>query len=224
MTKRILMLLFVSCLLMGCEEDAFRISVRYDKIDGLVPGDRVLLDHSEIGAVAGVSYEAEGHFLAHLVIKSEFSSAATEYARFFVVADPKDPEKRAVEVTHTRKGGAPLKSGSTVAGSTRSSALMEKRSAGLEAGMEDLKKGFDDFFEDLKRVPESEEFQELEEELGRLTEEMKRSGKAAQEKIQKEWLPKLQEELERLRERLQEYGRQEEVEPLETQMKEIREI
>ena len=224
MTKRIWILFLLSCLFMGCEEDAFRISVRYDKIEGLMPGNRIILDQSEIGEVAGISYEAEEHFLAHLTIKSEFSSAVTEYSRFFIVSDPKDSEKKAVEMIHIRKGGTPLKNGSTVSGSTRSSALMEKRSASLESGLDDLKQGFDDFVEDLKKVPESEEFQKLEEELGRLTEEMKRSGKAAQEKIQKEWLPKLQEELERLRERLEEFGREEELEPLETQMKEIREI
>ena len=224
MAKRIWMVLILSCLFFGCEEDAFRVSVRFDKIEGLVPGNRVVLDQSEIGEVAGVSYEAEGHFLAHLMIKSEFSNAVTEYSRFFIVTDPKDSGKKAVEMMHTQQGGTPLENGSTVAGSTRSSALLEETSAGLEGGLDDLKKEFDDFFDDLKKVPESEEFRELEEELGRLTEEMKRSGKAAQEKIKKEWLPKLQEELEKLRERLHEFGREEEVEPLETQMKEIREI
>lgn len=224
MVRRILALWMISVLFLGCEENDLLINVHYDRIQGLEPGNRVVFEQGEIGGVSGISYSAEGRFLAHLAIKKEFSGVVTEHSRFFITPDPKEPGKKAVEVIQVKGGGAPLENGATIEGSTRGSALLDHAAAGLEEGLGELKQGVDDFLKDLERVPESKQFKELEEELARLAEEMKRSGKAAQQKMQEEWLPKLQEELERLKERLREFGREQEVEPLEVQMKEIREI
>lgn len=225
MAKRILILSILAWVLFGCEDADLKISVRYDEIQGLEEGGRVIFEDNDIGRVAGVSYGRDGYCVANLVIKNDFSNAATEYARFFIIEDPKDRAKKAVEMIQTRTGGSPLETGATVQGSTRSSAILGEASGRLEQGLESLRKDFDQFAEDLKSLPKSEEWRRLEEELTRLVEEMKRSGKSAQEMIQKDLLPKLQEEIEKLRERLREFGREEEeVEPLEGQVQEIREI
>lgn len=224
MAKRILTLLVLPWFFFGCKESGLHISVRYDDIQGLQEGNRVLFEENEIGTVAAVSYSAGGPYVADLLIRSNFSPAATEYSRFFITADPQDVGKKAVEMIQTRKGGALLKDGATVDGSTEASALFGQASAGAEKGLEDLQNNFGQFLEGLKRLPETEEYKKLEEELARLSEEMKRSGKSVREKIQKDVLPKIREELEKLRERLRSLGREKELEPIETGVEEIREI
>lgn len=106
----------------------------------------------------------------------------------------------------------------------RSSTLLTQASEDFEKELENLGKNFEQFLEDLRSLPESEEFEKLEKELERLAEQMKRSGKSAREEIQKELLPRLKKELEELRKRLREFGREKELGPLETQMENIGEI
>ena len=84
----------------------------------------------------------------------------------------------------------------------------------FENTLEDLQKKFQDFTDDMRKIPESEEFKKLKKELERLIEEMKKSGKAAGEKIQKEVLPRLEKEIEKLREELRKFMEKEEEKPL----------
>jgi hypothetical protein len=161
--------------------------------------------------------------MVDLAIKKDFANAATEYSKFFIIEDPQNKGKKAVEMIHVQRGGSPLKDGATVQGSTKSSAVLSRMEDDFEKGLEDLEEYFERFFEDLRGVPESQEFKKLEKELERLAEEMKRSGKSAQEKIQKELLPRLKQEIEKLRKQLRKFGRERELEPLETQIEKIME-
>ena len=95
---------------------------------------------------------------------------------------------------------------------------------GIENGLKDFEKQFEQFSKDLKSIPESQEFKKLENELQRLLEEMKRSGQSMQQKIKEELLPKLKEEMEELRKRLRELGREDEMKPLEIKMEKIQNI
>lgn len=224
MIKKILILWMLSLLCLGCRDGALDLKIRYDQIHGLKQGDRVIFEQNHIGRVTDVSYSADGYYRVDVAINKDFADAATEYSLFFITTDPKNKGKKAVEMIHSRKGGSPLPDGAVVYGSTRFSAFFDQIREDLEKGLENLKKDFEQWLEELRSIPESEEFKKLEEELDRLAEEMKRSGKEAQEKIRKELLPKLREELEKLREKLRELGREEELEPLETRMEKIREI
>lgn len=162
--------------------------------------------------------------MADLAIKNYFANAATENCKFFIIADPQNTGRKAIEMIQTRRGGIPLQEGATIEGSTKFSAIYSKMSADFEKGLEDFKKQFEQFFEDLTDVPESEEFKKLEKELERLAEEMKRSSKLTREKIQKQLLPQLKEMIEKLRERLRQLGREEKLEPLEIQIEKMMEI
>ena len=86
--------------------------------------------------MTGVSYSVDGHYIVDLAIKKEFANAATEYSKFFIIEDPQNKAKKAIEMINTRRGGSPLRDGATVEGSTKSSAVFsrigddfEKRSA-----------------------------------------------------------------------------------------------
>lgn len=221
MLKRILILLMFSIVLLGCKERDLNIKIRYDEIQGLREGDWVIFEQNYIGNVTRVFYSKDGHYIAELSIKKDFANAATEYSRFFITDDSHDDRKKAVEMIQIRKGGSPLQDGAIVVGSAKSAAVLSQMREDLQTKLKDLKKQFEQFFDDLSSVPETEEFKRLEKELERLAQEMNRSGKQARERIQKELLPRLKEEIEKLRERLRKFGREEELEPLEIQIEKI---
>lgn len=224
MLKKFLVLLMLPLVFWGCQASGLKLKIRYDQIDSLKQGDRVILDQNHIGMVTGVNYSDEGFFLVEIVIQKEFANAATEHSRFFIIIDPKDKSRKAIEMIAIRKGGAPLLNNVILDGSTRSSALFDQMIIGFEKGLEDFKKQLEQFTDDLSKIPESEEFKKLEDELKSLYDEMKRAGKEVREKIQKELLPLLEQELEKLKERLQKDGREEELKPLEIEMEKIKEI
>ena len=224
MVRKILIPLMVSLVFLGCKERGLRIEARYDQIQGLEKGDRVIFQQNHIGQVTGVCYSEHGYYMVDLAIERRFAKAVTEHAEFFIIGDPQNVGQKAIEMIQTRRGGSPLQDGATVEGSIRSSAVFGQMREDFEKGLEDFKEQFQQFFEDLKRVPENEEVKKLEKELERLAETMKRSSKSVQEKIQKELLPRLKEEIGKLRERLRKFGREEELEPLDTQMEKIMEI
>jgi len=226
MTRKTYLILSAIFLLavFGCRIGTVNLKIRYDRIEGLKQGDRVIFEQNQIGAVTGVVYTAAGRYEVDVAIKEEFANAATEYSEFFIVSDPQAGDKKAVEIIRTRKDGTPLKDGVVVEGSTQSSAVFNLFKDTLNKGLEDIGKQFDQFLKDLSGVSESEAIKKLEDELNRLGEEIKKSGKSVQEKIQKEILPDIQKEIDRLREQLQKFGREEEVRPLEEKMDKIKEI
>ncbi len=222
--KKIIILLILFVALFACKENLLNVKIKFDQIYGLQKGDRVIFQQNHIGNVTEVFYSKEGYYTIGIVINKDFVDAATEHSRFFIISDPRDTDKMAVEITQARKDGSPLKNNSVVEGSSKTSAFVDQILNELLDGFGGLKKQFEHFSEELQSIPESEEFKNLEEELKRLGEEMGRSGEAVREKIQKEVLPQLKEELEELRERLRQFGREDELEPIEIEMRKMTEI
>ena len=87
--------------------------------------------------------------------------------------------------------------------------------ATLEKKFEDLKKEFKSFSEDLKCIPESEEFKKLEKKLDDLQDELRKGGNAARDKIEREVIPQLKEEIKRLKEKFLEQRQKEETRTIE---------
>jgi len=224
MLKKILILMMVSLVGLGCEAGVLNLTIRFDDIQGLKSNDGVIFETNRIGKVDGVTYTKDGTYRVELRIDKEFKNAATENARFFIVSDPQNKGHKAVKMIHTREGGKALQNNAVLEGSRKSSAIFERLEKDLEKGMESFRKEFNEFAEELKKIPDSEAFKSLEEALADLYDEMKRSGKEVREKIQKDILPRLEQELENLRKRLHEKGREDELKPLEIKMEEIRKI
>lgn len=215
MSNKIIILFVASLALLGCKEEPAHLRIKYDQIQGIEKGNRVLFDQKQIGRVTEVSYKKEGYYLVDVEIANEFADDLTEYSKFFITADKENAGKMAVEMTLDRRGGTVLADGSTVEGSTKSSPFIDQMLGDFEKGLEDLKAKFDKFTEDLGKIPESEEFKRLEKELKKITEALERSGREAGEKIREEVLPRLEKELEKLKEKLRKFRKKEEVKPLE---------
>ena len=224
MRKIILVLFLLLPAAFGCKENALHLKIRYDQIQGLQKGDRVIFENHHIGSVKDVAYSKQGFYMVDIVIEKNFSYAATELSRFLIITDPQNVEKKAVEIIQTGKGGTPLRNNSIVEGTAKTSAFLDQFLDQFLEGFGGIKKEFEQFLKDLKGIPENEEFKKLEDELKRLKEEMKKSGEEVRRKIQEELLPQLKEEMEKLRERLREFGREDEMKPLETEMEEMKKI
>jgi len=204
MPKKILILLILPLILLACKENSLDLKIRFHQVQGLKNGDRVIFQQNQIGTVKSLFYSDEGFFTVDIVIKKDYANAATEYSRFFIITDSQSKNNKAVEMIQ--------------------SALLNQLFGGIENGLEDLEKQFEQFSKDLKSIPESEEIKKLEKELKRLAEEMRRSGQAVQQKIKEELLPKLKKEMEKLRKRLHEFNREDEMKPLEIEMEKIQNI
>lgn len=220
--KRFLIIFILTLsLLFACEETGLNLKIRFDQIQGLQADDRVIFESNHIGRVTRVFYAKEGHYLVDLIISEDFVNAATEDSRFYIIDDPRATGAKAVEILQLRKGGPPLADGSTVEGSTRSAAVYQKMLEDFDEQAGKIGQQLQQFFEDLKKLPESDEVKQLQRDLEELGREMEKAGKATRDKIQKEVVPLIKEELERLKKRLEDFGREKEVEPLEEQLEKL---
>jgi paraquat-inducible protein B len=219
MLKKLGIIVILPLFFMGCKENAHHIKVKYDQIYDLKKGERVLFEQNHIGQVTEVFYSKEGYYLVSLAIKKSFANAATEHSRFIIIVDPQDKKNKAIEIIQAKKGGAPLQEGAIVDGSTKSSEFFGPMRDELDKGIENLKEQFDKFSEEIKRIPESDEFKKLKKELDVLLEELKKSGKSVKEKIEKQLLPQIEKEVEKLRERLREFEQKKESKPNDDQLK-----
>jgi paraquat-inducible protein B len=209
--------------LLACK-DILKIKIRYDKVQGLVEGDRVLFDENHIGAVTGVSYTTDGDYVADVAIKKNFANAATEDSKFYIIDDPEEEKRRAIEVIQTKTGGTPLKNGAIVEGSTKSEMPFGDLPEALEKGLEGFQEQLEGVFEGLSTIPESKEFKDLQEELESLGKQMSKSTGSVKERVEKDVLPQLKEQIEKLREQMEKMGREKEVEPLEMQLKKMEQM
>ena len=80
--------------------------------------------------------------------------------------------------------------------------------------LNEMMKQFEKFSEDLKRIPESDEFKRFKKEMELLQEELKRDGQSTKEKIEKEIIPQLKKEMEKLKERFLKPRKRETEEPI----------
>jgi paraquat-inducible protein B len=224
MLKKLLILMTVSIIGLGCEAENLNLTIKFDHIDGLKANDGVIFEENQIGRVDNVTYTKEGDYLVDVMIYKTYMNAATEHARFFIVSDPQNSEQRVVEMIQILKGGKPLQNNSVLEGSSQSSAIIERLGKDLTKGMESFRKEFNEFSEELKNIPDSQAYKKLEDELNNLYDQMKQSGKDVKETIQKEILPRLEEELENLKKRFHEKGQGDELKPLEIKMEEIKNI
>ncbi|MBW2592123.1 MAG: hypothetical protein JRE58_03815 [Deltaproteobacteria bacterium] len=214
-------LFVIAVLACSCNQRGLDINVRFDRIGGLAKGCPVIFDSKVIGSVSELGYEKNENYIVKLAIKPEFSNAATEYSRFFIVADPADPRKKAVEMSLFETDGRQLKNNATINGSDTLLLYSEKIQKDLEKGLNSLKKEYQKMIDNLQQLPEQEKFKLLEEELRQLLEQMKKSSAATREKLKQEVLPQFRQELEKLRKTLRDFGREKELEPLEDQIREI---
>lgn len=220
--KKIHITIIISILLLfACKETGLNLKIRFDDIQGLQADNRVLFESNHIGQVTQVFYDKQGYYLVDLTIKEDFANAATEYSQFYIIEDSQTKGRKAIEIMLLRKGGTPLADGTVIEGSTRSAAVYQKMLQDFNKQAGEIGRQLEKFFEDLKKLPESDEVKQLQRDLEELGRAMEEAGKATREKIENEVVPMMKEELERLKKRLENFGREKEIEPLEEQLEKL---
>ena len=214
MLKKGVIFLFVLILSGGCLKSGLNVDVRFDQARGIKAKDRVIFEGNPIGVVEKMTYTEAGDYLVSIHIDSNFTNAATDYAKFYIIEDPGRDQAKAIEVQLTAKGGTVLADGSKVDGSVKPSPaadLLNKLSIGMGIGMKalgdqmgDWREKFDAFTKDLESIPDSEAYKQLEKEFDRLVTEMKNSSAEVQKKIETDILPRLKEEMDKIQKRLEE--------------------
>ena len=201
-------------------ETNFNLIIKFDRIYGLIKGDRIIYELNHIGDVESVIYESDGIYNVSVTIKNNFANAVTEYSKFFIVDDPIKKGNKAIEVILEQTGGMPLKDGATVAGSSNRYTVLKKLEIDIEKGLDYLKKEHESFRDQVDRIPESEEYQKLKNKLADLLEKLKLATKEVNEKIQRELLPKIIRELDRIEKMLKKYGEEKQTKPSENKPEE----
>ncbi len=203
---------------LGFADTNLNLKIKFDQIYGLKKGDRVIYELNHIGEVGNVNYGKDGIYNVEVTIKNNFANAATESSEFFIIDDPQKKGSKVVEVILVQTGGVLLKDGATVEGSSNRSMILEKLEMDIERGLEYLKREYEKFQNQVDKIPESKEYQELKRKLANLLEQLKLTSKETHDKIQKELIPKIKEELDRIEETIKKFGEEKQTKPSENQL------
>ena len=224
MTRKLLILIFILMTAQACRSNTLEINVRFDDLSGLAREDRVLFEGNVAGVVETIHYNQDGTYAVRLMIDKGFGNAVTEYSSFGLVDDADRPGHKAVQIHLSRQGGRPLPDGASVTGLSAHQDLAARLQKDLESGFDFFKEQVEKFGQDLKQVPESQEYQRLKRSLSDLADDLSGAEKQARARLKEEWLPRIEKEFEAFRKRLRDLGREEEAKPLQQELERIRKI
>ena len=220
--KRMIIFGMLCWFVTGCFSSSLDLTIKFDRVEGLKAGDRVLFQENQAGEVEKITYTDEGAYLVQIAIDGNFKAAATEHTRFFIIGDPKVDGHKAIKLVQVRTDGKALADGSTVTGSTPTSAIFEAVMQQVNQGMDDFNAYIAQLSKEINDIPESDAYKDLESKLNQLMGKMESSSEEMRRAIKEEILPQIEAAIERLKEQLKDQGREEEVAPLESKIEDIK--
>jgi paraquat-inducible protein B len=224
MLRKLFILGFIFLTAQACRSNTLEINVHFDELYGLAKNDRVLFNSNTAGIVETIHFNQDGTYVLRLQIDKGFGNAVTEYSSFSVVDDTDRPGHKAVAITLQRAGGKPLPDGASVTGTSTPQDLVSRLQKDVENGFNFFKDQIEKFSDDLKKVPESEEYRHLKRSLSDLADKLTGAEKGVRDRLKKEWLPKIEEEIESFKRQMRDLGREDEAKPLQKELERIRKI
>jgi len=184
--------------------DDLRFNIRVESLDGLKQGDRVYFKDYLVGKVESIRVTQDGSFVIQVCIQDAQRAAALKSHLFILDDDPELPGKKAIMIKKGEKASAvPIHEGETVTGFTSLSYYLQKNRETIKETSEALGQTFDQFIQELKDLPHSEQYQEIKKSLQESLEELLKEGEKYKEKVQQEILPELQKQLEEFKRKFQ---------------------
>ena len=184
--------------------DDLRFNVQIETLDGLKQGDRVYFKDYPVGKIESIRVAKDGSFIIHVCIQDAQRAAALKNHLFILDDDPELPGKKAIMIKKGEKPSTvPIHEGETVTGFTSLSYYLQKNRETIRETSEALGQTFDQFIQELKDLPQSEQYQEMKKTLQESLEELLKEGERYKEKLQKEILPELQKQLEEFKQKFQ---------------------
>jgi hypothetical protein len=219
----VLSLLLFCGWMMGCSSP-LRMTVLYDRAEGLKPGDRVFWKDQTIGTVEKIEVNSQGRYSVRLRIQQDFRRMLTDQSRFILQADPLHPRNRSVEMIRLAPGGEPLSDGDSIEGSSTISVLLEQGQNELESWSKLFQEGLERLEKEIDQLPERELFKDLERQMENWTRELERSGEEIRRYFRDEVLPQLEESMRELRRRFPEREEEKDLKALEKKLEQMKNL
>ena len=221
-TNRICLLTFLFISVFGGCSGHPRLTVLYDRPEGIKPGDRVLWGNQVIGSVGTLQAGQKGKTSVPLYIKKGYRPMITDQSRFLIEEDPFHPGNQSVKMVQLPPGGNRLPDGAVVEGSTSFSLMMEKGGLGLEGLSKLFQNAIDRLAKEILGLSEKEWQKELERELDSWTRRLERSSEDVRRYFQKEVLPQLEQAVNDLLRWLEELGKGSDGQSLEEKLQRLK--
>jgi len=184
--------------------DDLHFNIKIESLDGLKQGDRVYFKDYLVGKVESIRVAKDGFFIVQVCIQDAQRAAALKSHLFILDDDPELPGKKAIMIKKGDEPSAvPIHEGETVTGFTSLSYYLQKNRETIRETTEELGQTFDQFIQELKDLPHSEQYQEMKKSLQESLEELLKEGETYKEKLQQEVLPELQKQLDEFKQRFQ---------------------
>ncbi len=196
-----LQIVWMGLLLTGCS-GALDFTVRFEAVDGLRTGDRVLAETEMIGSVSGIAYTDQGDYRVAVRIERLHADTLGRGSVFYIDTDPVKPGRKALMVLAETSESRPIAGGETLEGTSKWSALLQRMSRRMESTVAGIADEIDQYWNELQGLSASEQAKRLEAELDRILVELKRLSASAQHRLKTDVLPRLREQLEALRRKL----------------------
>lgn len=189
--------------LAACGDRNLHLKIHYADATGLHPGAPVTYDQRPIGSVVAIEPDPKGGYLVSIAVADKFAAAATADSRFYLAALDGTSGSQQIEIEQTKVGGPVLQDGAVVEGSERVTQLIPfgEIFRQFSEGLRGMREKVEQFQQELRRLPDSEEGKRLQQEWQRLTEQIEKAQAQTEQSVKKDLLPKLEAEMERLRER-----------------------
>lgn len=199
-----LLLLLAGAFFAGCRafvnDLTFRVAVA--DVDGLKEDDRVYFKGYPVGRVSAITVRPEGDFLVTVTIKDAQRAAAARNHHYIIDRDPQRVGHQAIMIKKGATGPAvPVKEGETVAGSGSLDYFLRKNRETLRETSEQMEKSVERFVDELKRIPESEEYRDLRRSVQEMLEDLLHEGEQFKDRVEKDVLPEIQRRIEEFRRR-----------------------
>ncbi len=150
--------------------DDLRFNVKIDSLDGLKQGDRVYFKDYPVGKVESITVSKDGSFIIQVCIQDAQRAAAMRNHLYILDDDPESPGRKAIMIKKGEEPSTvPIHEGETVTGFTSLSYYLQKNRETIKEASEELSRSFDEFIQELKELPESEQYQELKKNLQELS-------------------------------------------------------
>lgn len=184
--------------------DDLHFNIKIESLDGLKEGDRVYFKDYPVGKVESIRVSKDGFFIVQVCIQDAQRGAALKGHLFILDDDPELPGKKAIMIKKGEKPSTvPIHEGETVTGFTSLSYYLQKNRETIRKTTEELGQTFDQFIQELKDLPHSEQYQEMKKSLQESLEELLKEGETYKETLQQKVLPELQKQLDEFKKRFQ---------------------
>ena len=203
----LLFFLLLPLLFFGCDGNNLNLKLKVHPDQRIEKGNKVYWDDRSVGEIEKVSPLNEAKILASIRIKKDAASGITKNCKLIVIDDPQDNTKRAIEITETSPDGLPLKDGMIFEAPY---GYTDKFRLDFSRGVKNLKRKAEEYANELSKVPEKEDYKELESKFMEYMAELKQSAKEINNEVLyklQELLDKLNKELKRLKNKAQDQSK-----------------